>query len=852
MLKFILKYLNIFKFIRDLNLQTKMISLITGVVLISVVPLSMIVLQRNQAVVRGKTLEVCRNLGDHISNLAREELLVDETYDATKSAVNRLKKSKIAGLKSIYVLNVDGKYVADLHETKTNTTLDKSENAAFLLLKDIQEEELKIGKDQILRFSYPISIIIQNKILPVGTAVFEFDSTEVYRPVEQIRTTIFTVSTAALGVAILIAILSALYFTRPIKKLTEGAQIIGEGKLSHRIVIKRQDEFGKLANRFNEMTAQIQDFTQNLEQKVQQRTEELNKSLQEVRALKIAQDGDYYLTSLLLNPLQPNNNNSSFIKTEFFIEQKKKFKFRKWDAQIGGDICISESIRLNGRNYTVVLNGDAMGKSIQGAGGALVLGVVFNAALSRTKLLRNEKFFPEIWLRERFLDLHNVFISFDGSMYISVFMALIEEDTGVMYYLNAEHPWTVLYRDNQASFLEEELMIRKLGTPDQEDMFRVRVFQMFDGDVVFTGSDGRDDLIIKNQQTGEEFIQEDETQFLRRVEEGEGILEKVVEKVRNTGKLMDDFSLIKITYQANPVLLESQNNFYNEYHEKIMKSDQLIKAGQEIEAIKYLEDLYSPDKKFPELLKILGRLYYSSKKYENARECLQNYISLIPTDNNYIYLLSDTYRNLGELEKAADYGERLFVRDQGHFLNLVNLVKIYYKLEIYSRALKMILRAVDMNPDAEEVSELYQNIVKSSKKGKSQIEEYELQPELQKKNIEEHLKKASEYYKAGKYIQAKMEYHHVLSLDETHTFAMWKLANTYFKLGEHLSATKYYNRCIALQPNNYQARNNIGKIHYLHKNFTEAKRQWERSLELNKSFQPARINLKKLKEEANV
>lgn len=94
MLKFILKYLNIFKFIRDLNLQTKMISLITGVVLISVVPLSMIVLQRNQAVVRGKTLEVCRNLGDHISNLAREELLVDETYDATKSAVNRLKKVK--------------------------------------------------------------------------------------------------------------------------------------------------------------------------------------------------------------------------------------------------------------------------------------------------------------------------------------------------------------------------------------------------------------------------------------------------------------------------------------------------------------------------------------------------------------------------------------------------------------------------------------------------------------------------------------------------------------------------------------------------------------------------------------
>ena len=50
------------------------------------------------------------------------------------------------------------------------------------------------------------------------------------------------------------------------------------------------------------MTSQIQDFTQNLELKVAQRTEELNRTLQEVQALKIAQDGDYYLTSILLSP----------------------------------------------------------------------------------------------------------------------------------------------------------------------------------------------------------------------------------------------------------------------------------------------------------------------------------------------------------------------------------------------------------------------------------------------------------------------------------------------------------------------------------------------------------------------
>ena len=208
---------------------------------------------------------------------------------------------------------------------------------------------------------------------------------KVYEPVVQIRTTIIGVAGVLFVIGIFIAAYAAFVFSKPIQKLSEGAQKIGGGDLNHRIKLSGKDELGQLAKSFNQMTSQIQDFTQNLELKVAQRTEELNKTLQEVQALKIAQDGDYYLTSILLSPLQPNNNSSSKVKTDFFIEQKKKFSFRKWNSQIGGDICITDTILLNGKEYTVFINGDAMGKSIQGAGGALVLGVVFNAGLIRSK-----------------------------------------------------------------------------------------------------------------------------------------------------------------------------------------------------------------------------------------------------------------------------------------------------------------------------------------------------------------------------------------------------------------------------------------------------------------------------------
>lgn len=51
------------------------------------------------------------------------------------------------------------------------------------------------------------------------------------------------------------------------------------------------------------------------------------------------------------------------------------------------------------------MNGDAMGKSIQGAGGALVLGTVFNTILTRSSISLHQNKKPEKWLEEAFLEL---------------------------------------------------------------------------------------------------------------------------------------------------------------------------------------------------------------------------------------------------------------------------------------------------------------------------------------------------------------------------------------------------------------------------------------------------------------
>lgn len=61
----------------------------------------------------------------------------------------------------------------------------------------------------------------------------------------------------------------------PLNTLNKGAEILKGGKLSHRIELKRNDEIGSLASRFNEMAESIERSHINLENAVRQRTKEL-------------------------------------------------------------------------------------------------------------------------------------------------------------------------------------------------------------------------------------------------------------------------------------------------------------------------------------------------------------------------------------------------------------------------------------------------------------------------------------------------------------------------------------------------------------------------------------------------
>ncbi len=299
-----------------------------------------------------------------------------------------------------------------------------------------------------------------------------------------------------------------------------------------------------LSNRFVRVHQEVEDLNLNLEKKVVHRTQELQTALTKVNELKLSQDGDYFLTYLLLEPLCVKAVTNPNIKVEFLISQKKKFVFNKNNHEIGGDTCIAHTVSLQGRPVTIFLNADAMGKSMQGAGGVLVLNSIFESIVKRTMMVGSfAEQSSQSWLVNAFIELHNVFLMFEGSMMISLNMGIIDDETGEVIYINAEHPPIVLFRDEKASFLPLIEVNCKLGSPLMSKKIYTNSFSLEDKDVLLLGSDGRDDILLPNREINDNF-----DLFLAHVENARTDLKNIYKEILKSGELYDDLSLLRIEF----------------------------------------------------------------------------------------------------------------------------------------------------------------------------------------------------------------------------------------------------------------------------------------------------------------
>jgi GAF domain-containing protein/HAMP domain-containing protein len=174
------------------------------------------------------------------------------------------------------------------------------------------------------------SVVIQTSMKDLGIdtefnrlgwlIVFHQTQDEAYAPINTgIRGAVIV-----LAIVVFLAVAGAYtlsaFLVRPITQLTQTAEEVAAGKLDSRAEASSADEIGILANTFNSMTSQLQNTLQGLEQRVADRTRnlelaaEVGRTVSQVRALEVMltdaaelirkQFDLYYVQVYLVNPSQ--------------------------------------------------------------------------------------------------------------------------------------------------------------------------------------------------------------------------------------------------------------------------------------------------------------------------------------------------------------------------------------------------------------------------------------------------------------------------------------------------------------------------------------------------------------------
>jgi signal transduction histidine kinase/CheY-like chemotaxis protein/HAMP domain-containing protein len=188
-----------------------------------------------------------------------------------------------------YVVDAQGRLIAhpDISLVLRNT--DMSKLAQVRAARGGTTEPVQEGEDiegrKVLTAYAPVA--------PLGWLVFvELPAEEAYAPLNAALQRLALVLLAALCFAVLAGMFLAGRLVGPIRALRAGAARIGSGDLSQQIRIRTGDELEALANQFNDMAGRLQESYAGLEQKVEQRTREvqarsaeLAQSVEELRAL---------------------------------------------------------------------------------------------------------------------------------------------------------------------------------------------------------------------------------------------------------------------------------------------------------------------------------------------------------------------------------------------------------------------------------------------------------------------------------------------------------------------------------------------------------------------------------------
>jgi len=272
------------------------------------------------------------NISEVIKKSTRYSMLLNRREDVHQ-IINTIGTEK--DVKGIRIYNKQGTIIFSTDSTEVNRNVDVTAEACIVCHNASTPLNTLSSQDKIRMFTWNnqrvLGLInpIHNEndcssadchahspriqflgVLDVMVSMSELDAIKA----ETTKTTIINSAIITIIIAAACGFFIVLLVNVPMRKLSKGMEELGNGNLDYRISVESEDELGKMAKRFNEMSSKLKDayesikeWSETLNEKVNEKTEELKNIYRQVNQIeKLASLGKLSATVAheLNNPLE--------------------------------------------------------------------------------------------------------------------------------------------------------------------------------------------------------------------------------------------------------------------------------------------------------------------------------------------------------------------------------------------------------------------------------------------------------------------------------------------------------------------------------------------------------------------
>ncbi len=369
-------------------------------------------------------------------------------------------KESLPDIENIFIINTKNELVDVGDNTVFQKILvskfDDSVEKLFKTLDPSIKETLE--KDNLYQRDYfenkEEKIVYYSKIkigkITLGYLEIDFTMKYINQKIKDVQFRIIMFIMVFLLVGIIISYVLTSKIIRPIKTLSEGVQIIGNGDLHHHIHIKSNDELENLATEFNHMTDKLLRAQKSLVEK-----ERLDEQLEIARTIQ-----ENLLPEKI--PVLPEVEISTFYKAA---------------KGVGGDYYDLIHLKEEGKIGTLIA--DVSGKGVPAALIMVMIRTIFHTSFNYLKSTDNVIQNINQGLTRRLT----------GEKFVTMFFFIYNVKTGELEFSNAAHSALLVYKKNKNEIIELDAEGVPLGL-ETSAHYHARTTSLDPGDIIITYTDG--------------------------------------------------------------------------------------------------------------------------------------------------------------------------------------------------------------------------------------------------------------------------------------------------------------------------------------------------------------------------